>query len=200
MKKATTHLRQSDPVLGAIIDRVGRCRLTYRDPDFAYLVRAIIYQQLSGRVASVIHDRVVAGLNGRVTAAAILAHDPADLRSYGLSAQKISYLIDLAEKTRARVLRFPDLPKLTDAEVIERLTQVKGIGEWTAHMFLMFALRRPDILPTGDLGIRMAMQKAYQLTELPKPKEMLAIAAPWRPHASVATWYLWRSLEGDAEV
>lgn len=194
------HLQQSDPVLAAIIARVGACRMTYRDPDFAYLVRAIIYQQLSGRVASVIHERVVEGLRGRVTPGAILKRDVAEMRSWGLSAQKVSYLIDLSEKTRAGEVRFPELPALRDEEVIERLTRVKGIGEWTAHMFLMFGLRRKDVLPVGDLGIRMAMKKWYGLEELPGRREMEEIAQPWRPWASVAVWYLWRSLDGEAEM
>lgn len=200
MKKAVAHLRSADPVLAQIIARVGRCRIEYRDPTFEAVARAIVFQQLSGHAANTIYSRFEAGLRGRVTPAAILKHDPALLRSYGLSAQKISYLVDLAEKTRTRQVRFPQLPKLSDEQVIEQLTQVKGIGEWTAHMFLIFALRRPDILPTGDLGVRMAMQKHYQLAELPKPTQMLEIAAPWRPWASVAAWYMWRSLDGDAAM
>ena len=183
-----------------IIERVGPCRMTYREPDFSTVVRAIIYQQVSGRVAAVIHERVERGLGGRVTPRSVLKRDLSELRAMGLSGQKASYLLDLAEKTQIGELRFRELPDLEDAEVIERMTRVKGIGEWTAQMFLMFALRRRDVLPVGDLGVRMAMKKWYGLDDLPKRQEMEQIAQPWRPWASVAVWYLWRSLDGEAEI
>ena len=122
------------------------------------------------------------------------------MRTLGLSTQKTAYIRDLARHTRDGKLVFEELADLTDEEVIERLTQVKGIGVWTAHMFLMFALRRHDVLPTGDLGVRNAIRKAYDLAELPTPAEMEEIAADWRPYCSVASWYLWRSLEGVART
>jgi DNA-3-methyladenine glycosylase II len=122
------------------------------------------------------------------------------MRVVGLSAQKTAYIRDLARHTRDRRVVFEELHQLGDEEVIERLTTVKGIGEWTAHMFLIFALRRQDILPTGDLGIRAAIRKAYGLAELPKPPEMQKIAERWRPYCTVASWYLWRSLEPNADL
>ena len=122
------------------------------------------------------------------------------MRKAGLSKQKTAYIRDLARKTARGDLKFETLAEMADHEVIEHLTQVKGIGVWTAHMFLLFALQRPDVLPTGDLGIRMAIRKAYGLDELPHPKHIEEIAVRWRPYCSVATWYLWRSLEGQADI
>jgi DNA-3-methyladenine glycosylase II len=117
------------------------------------------------------------------------------LRKLGISKQKSAYLLDLAGKTHKKEVDFDALPKLADAVVLEKLTAIKGIGEWTVHMFLMFALRRPDVLPVGDLGIQNAIQKVYGLEARPKPKQVAEIGAKWRPYASYASWYLWRSLE-----
>jgi DNA-3-methyladenine glycosylase II len=194
MRKAILHLQKADPVLSAIIDKTGPCRLPYRDPDFAALACAIISQQLSGRVAQVIIGRVTEAA-AALTAENLLRLRPAKLRTAGLSKQKAAYLRDLAEKTHSGELDFARFPKMADAEVIEHLTRIKGIGVWTAHMFLIFALRRPDVLPTGDLGIRMAIKNEYGLDALPRPAEMEEIARPWRPFCSIASWYLWRSLE-----
>lgn len=199
MEEAIQHLRR-DPVLSAIIDRVGEYRIVFRDPEFETLVRSIVYQQLSGRVASVICGRLVSAAGNRLTPESILKLRPARMRKLGLSAQKTAYIRDLARHTRDGRVVFEELAGLPDEAVIERLTQVKGIGVWTVHMFLIFALRRPDVLPTGDLGIRNAMRKAYALKELPLPKEMETMAAGWRPYCSMASWYLWRSLEGDANL
>ena len=200
MKEAIEHLRQSDPVLAAIIDRVGECNIRFREPDFETLVKSIVYQQLSGRVASVIFERLVKGAGGRLAPETILKLRPSRMRTLGLSGQKTAYIRDLARHTREGHLSFEELLTLTDAAVIEKLTQVKGIGVWTAHMFLIFALRRTDILPTGDLGIRNAIRKAYGLPELPTPVEMERMAQSWRPYCTVASWYLWRSLEPDANL
>lgn len=200
MKRAISHLRKSDPVLAEIIGRVGEYRLQFREPNFETLVRSIVYQQLSGRVASVILGRLVAAVGGKVTPANILKLRPARMRKLGLSGQKTAYIRDLARHTRDGAIIFEELLELPDAEVIERLTKVKGIGVWTVHMFLMFALRRTDVLPTGDLGIRNAIRKAYNLAEMPAPKDVEAIAERWRPYCTVASWYLWRSLEGDANL
>src|SRR5262249_29707923 len=126
---------------------------------------------------------------------AILKLRPARMRAIGLSTQKMTYIRELARLTRDGEVNFERCVTLGDEEVIEHLTRVKGIGVWTAHMFLIFALRRTDVLPTGDLGVRAAIQKAYGLSELPKPDEMTRIAACWRPYCSVASWYLWRSLD-----
>jgi DNA-3-methyladenine glycosylase II len=201
MRKAILHLKKSDPVMRAIIDRVGAYKIQHREPSFETLVRSIVYQQLSGKVASVILGRLIALLpGGAVTPDAILKLTPARMRKAGLSKQKTAYIRDLARKTNKGHVKFEALPDLTDLEVIEHLTQVKGIGVWTAHMFLIFALRRPDVLATGDLGVRIAIQKAYELAELPLPKQVEELAAPWRPYSSVAVWYLWRSLDSTAQI
>jgi DNA-3-methyladenine glycosylase II len=196
---ALNHLKRGDPVLSAIIDRVGEYRIEYREPSFATLVRSIVYQQLSGRVASVILGRLTVAAGGQLTPASILKLRPARMRAAGLSAQKTAYIRDLARHTRDGRVIFDELAGLADEQVIERLTSVKGIGVWTAHMFLMFALRRPDVLPTGDLGIRAAIRKAYGCAELPKPAEIETLARSWRPYCSVASWYLWRSLEANGK-
>jgi DNA-3-methyladenine glycosylase II len=200
MKQAINHLRTSDPVLSAIIQQVGDYGIQFRPPDFETLVKSIVYQQLSGRVASVIFGRLAAAVKGTVTPESILKLRPSRMRSLGLSTQKTAYIRDLARHTRAGSVVFEDLAALPDDEVIGRLTQVKGIGVWTAHMFLIFALQRTDVLPTGDLGIRNAIRKAYNLEALPTPEEMEQMAMRWRPYCSVASWYLWRSLEGDANL
>jgi len=185
----------------AIIDRVGAYKIEHREPTFEALVRSIVYQQLSGRVASVILGRLIAMLpGGNVTPEAILKLTPVRMRKAGLSKQKTAYIRDLARKTKKGHVKFETLADLPDHEVIEHLTQVKGIGVWTAHMFLIFALRRPDILATGDLGVRVAIRKAYQLEELPLPAQIEELALSWRPYASVAMWYLWRSLEGPTAL
>ncbi len=201
MRKAILHLKKSDPVMRAIIDRVGAYKIQHREPSFETLVRSIVYQQLSGKVASVILGRLIALLpGGAVTPDAILKLTPARMRKAGLSKQKTAYIRDLARKTNKGHVKFEALADLTDLEVIEHLTQVKGIGVWTAHMFLIFALKRPDVLATGDLGVRIAIQKAYELAELPLPKQVEELAAPWRPYSSVAVWYLWRSLDSTAQI
>jgi DNA-3-methyladenine glycosylase II len=148
----------------------------------------------------VIFGRLSAAVKDVVTPDTILKLRPSRMRSLGLSTQKTAYIRDLARHTRAGTVVFEELPALPDDEVIQRLTQVKGIGVWTAHMFLIFALQRADVLPTGDLGIRNAMRKAYNLESLPTPDEMEQMARAWRPYCSVASWYLWRSLEGDANL
>jgi DNA-3-methyladenine glycosylase II len=163
-------------------------------------VKSIVYQQLSGRVASVIFERLLCAAGGTITPANVLNLRPARMRSAGLSTQKTAYIRDLARHTRDGHLVFEEMGSLSDKEVIERLTVVKGIGVWTAHMFLIFALRRPDILPTGDLGIRAAIRKAYGLPGLPKPAEIENLAEHWRPYCTVASWYLWRSLEQNANL
>jgi DNA-3-methyladenine glycosylase II len=200
MEEAIQHLRRSDPILSEIIDRVGAYAMQFSQPVFETLVKSIVYQQLSGRVASVIFGRLLKAVSGSITPEKILKLRPARMRTLGLSTQKTAYIRDLARHTRDGRVVFEELALLADAEIIERLTQVKGIGVWTVHMFLMFALRRPDVLPVGDLGIRNAMQRAYGLAELPKPAEMEAIAARWRPYCTVASWYLWRSLEGNGKM
>ena len=201
MRKAILHLKKSDPVMREIIERVGAYKIEHREPSFETLVRSIVYQQLSGKVATVILGRLFAMLpDGKVTPETILKLTPARMRKAGLSKQKTAYIRDLARKTNRGHIQFETLADLTDLEVVEHLTQVKGIGVWTAQMFLIFALKRPDILATGDLGVRAAIRKAYQLEELPLPQQVEALAVAWRPYSSVAVWYLWRSLEGPAQL
>jgi len=201
MRKAIIHLKKADPVMRAIIERVGAYKIQHREPGFETLVRSIVYQQLSGKVASVILGRLIAMLpEGKVTPETILKLTPARMRKAGLSKQKTLYIRDLARKTNKGHIKFETLSELTDLQVIEHLTQVKGIGVWTAHMFLIFALRRPDILASGDLGVRVAIRKAYQLEDLPLPKQVEELASAWRPYSSVAVWYLWRSLDSTAQI
>lgn len=201
VKAAITHLRGKDPVMAEIIARVGPYAMEYREPTFETLVRSIVYQQLSGKVASVIFKRLhEAAGEAQLTPAGIMRMRPEKMRGVGLSAQKTRYIRELAKLARRGKVVFENLPKMEDAEVIEHLTQVKGIGVWTAQMFLMFALRRPDVLPVADLGIRSAIKKAYGLDDLPKPAEMERIAASWKPHTTVACWYLWRSLDNVAAL
>ena len=197
MRSALKHLKKSDPVMAAIIRRVGPFAMQYREPTFEALVRSIVYQQLSGRVAGVIYGRLHAAAagDGPLTPAGILKMRPERMRKLGLSGQKTLYIRELAKHTKRGSVIFENLPAADDAFVIEHLTQVKGIGVWTAQMFLMFALRREDVLPVSDLGIRVAMKQAYDLDDLPKPEEMERIAAGWKPYTSIACWYLWRSLE-----
>ena len=197
------HLRRVDPVLASVIDRVGPCRLETRreGTHFDALVRSIVYQQLSGKAAGTIHARV-RGLYGdrSPTPAELLATPDEALRAAGLSRQKLSYLKDLAEKVESGAvpLAADVIDHLDNEQIIDRLVKVKGIGRWTVHMFLIFRLGRPDVLPELDLGIQNAIRRAYRLRKQPGPKDVLRIGQKWLPHASVASWYLWRSLEGAA--
>jgi DNA-3-methyladenine glycosylase II len=195
MRKAINHLSKADPVLRAIIERVGPYRIQYGAPEFHSLAESIVYQQLNGRAAETIFDRFTALAGDPVTPHGILKLTEAQMRSAGLSKQKSSYLRDMAERASRGLLDFSKLAELSDDEVIEHLTQVKGVGRWTAQMFLMFTLKRPNILPTGDFGVQMAIKKAYNKRKLPKPVQMEKIAKVWEPYRSFACWYLWRSLD-----
>ncbi len=179
----------------AIIEKHGPCRIDYGEPSFASLAETIVYQQLNGRAAATIFKRFtdLAGLP--LTPQGVLKLSDEQLRSAGLSKQKLSYLRSLAELTLSGDVNFEQLPNLSNEEVIEHLTRVKGVGVWSSQMFLMFTLKRPDILPTGDLGIQMAMQKHYRKRKLPKPKEMEKIAKAWSPYRTIACWYLWKSVD-----
>src|ERR1700704_2161667 len=161
MRKAVNHLKKSDPILSAIIERVGACRMEFGPPEFHSLAEAIVYQQLNGKAAVTIFKRFAALAGDPVTPEGILKLSDAQLRSVGLSKQKSSYLKEVAHRAARGQLDFSRLPDMTDEEVIKHWTQVKGVGVWTAHMFLMFTLKRPDILPTGDFGVRLAMKKLY---------------------------------------
>jgi 3-methyladenine DNA glycosylase/8-oxoguanine DNA glycosylase len=194
------HLKRVDPVLAEIIERVGPCRLEPRrdGTHFDALVRSIIYQQLSGKAAGTIHARLKALYGGRnPTPVELLSASDEQLRAAGLSRQKLSYLKDLAAKVESGIvpLAAEVIDHLGDEEIIERLVQVKGIGRWTVQMFLMFRLGRRDVLPDLDLGIQNAIRRAYRMRKQPGPKDVLRIGSKWRPHASVASWYLWRFLE-----
>ena len=194
-RKAINHLKKSDPVLAAIIDRIGPCRMRFSEPTFHHLAESILYQQLNGKAAATIFDRFTAKAGNPLTPKGILKLTDAEMRGVGLSRQKTAYLRDLSEKTAAELLEFERMPEMKEQEVIAHLTQVKGVGVWTAHMFLMFTLHRPDILPTGDYGVQAAIKKHYKKRKWPKPAVMLKIAKPWAPYRSIACWYLWRSLD-----
>jgi DNA-3-methyladenine glycosylase II len=215
MRRAVTHLKKSDPVLRAIIERIGPCRMQFGPPEFHSLAEAIVYQQLNGKAAETIFRRFAALAGDPLTPEGILNVSDEQMRGAGLSKQKSAYLRDLAAKTSSGLLDFQRLPELPDAEVVEHLTQVKGIGVWTAQMFLMFTLKRENVLPTGDFGVRMAMYKHYldkqrakaakkstaakegrkRKIKLPTPEQMERIAKSWEPYRSVACWYLWQSLD-----
>ncbi|MGA7630970.1 MAG: DNA-3-methyladenine glycosylase [Terriglobales bacterium] len=194
-QSATRHLKKSDPVLAAIIERVGPCRMQFGDPTFHALAESILYQQLNGKAAATIFDRFTSLAGDPLTPQGILKLTDAQMRGVGLSRQKTAYLRDLAEKTAGGLLEFERMSEMPEEEVIAHLTQVKGVGVWTAHMFLMFTLRRPDILPVGDYGVQAAIKKHYKKRKWPKPDVMTEIAKAWAPYRSVACWYLWRSLD-----
>src|SRR5882762_9388666 len=195
MRKAILHLKKSDRVLRAIIEQVGPCRMEFGEPTFHSLAEAIVYQQLNGKAAVTIFKRFTDVAGEPVTPKGVLKLSEQQLRGVGLSKQKSSYLRDLAVKTESGLLSFEKLQTIEEADIIEHLTQVKGIGVWTAHMFLMFTLRRPNVLPTGDYGVQVAVKKHYKKRKLPKPKDLEKIAKCWEPYRSIACWYLWRSLD-----
>ncbi|HEX5224110.1 MAG TPA: DNA-3-methyladenine glycosylase [Solirubrobacteraceae bacterium] len=202
--KGLAHLRRCDPVLAQLIARTGplgnaRDGRPERDDHYGALVRTITGQQLSVLAARAIYGRLTARFGGRTpTPRQILDDDPEELRTAaGLSRAKVSYLRSLAQHVLSGELELERLDALSDERVIEELVAVKGLGDWSAHMFLMFHLQRPDVLPVGDLGIRRAIERAYGLRELPDAPTMERIAEPWRPHRTLACRYLWRSLENE---
>jgi DNA-3-methyladenine glycosylase II len=191
---ALDHLRRADPVLAAVIDRVGPYTIAYRDPTFETLARAIVFQQLHGKAAQTIWQRLVDAAGGEpLTPDALRRLRMPTLRRVGLSRQKAAYVRELARHTVDGSLDFAALPAMTDDEVIAALTRVKGIGLWSAHMFLIFALRRHDVLPVGDYGVRAAIKKLYRKRKLPTGGDVAKLARHWRPYCSIACWYLWRS-------
>jgi DNA-3-methyladenine glycosylase II len=198
-RKAVAHLKKTDPAMAGVIARVGRCRFVPRaeGTHFDALVRAIVYQQLSGKAAATIHGR----LNGLYGARAprpseVLDTPDDDLRAVGLSRQKLGYLKDLAEHVESGALPLDDVEALDDVEIMDSLVAVKGVGRWTAQMFLMFRLGRPDVFPELDLGIQKAVQRLHGLDALPPPRRTAEAGEAWQPYRTVAAWYLWRSLEG----
>jgi DNA-3-methyladenine glycosylase II len=195
--RARRLLLRRDPVLAALIREYGPCGLAaaQRADHFSALVRAIVFQQLSTKAASTIYSRMVALLpNGALAPEALAALTDDQLRSAGISRQKGSYLRDLCEKVTAGIVPLDDLERMEDEQVIEALTKIKGIGRWSAEMFLMFRLHRPDVLPLGDLGIMNAVMKVYRMRKKPTPDRLRRLGEAWRPYRSVASWYLWRSL------
>jgi 3-methyladenine DNA glycosylase/8-oxoguanine DNA glycosylase len=221
MRKAVNHLKKADPVMRAIIEKIGPCRMRSSPPVFHSLARSIVYQQLNGKAAATIFERFAALAGEPLMPEGILKLSDEQMRGVGLSRQKSAYLKDLAAKNAAGLLDFSRLPELPDGEVIEHLTQVKGVGVWTAQMFLMFTLKRENVLPTGDFGVRMAMYRHYldvqrkkmvkktaaqkksaaakkapkPKIKLPTPEQMEKIAKIWEPYRSVASWYLWQSID-----
>jgi DNA-3-methyladenine glycosylase II len=195
MKQAVDHLTNSDAVLASIIKRVGPPQIAYRDPTFEALARSIVFQQLSTKAARTIYGRLEQAAGGRITPEAIQNLSVGEMRRAGLSKQKIGYIRDLAEHALSGKVDFDRLHAMSDEEVIVTLTDIKGIGVWTAHMFLIFALRRPNVLAVGDLGVRAAIKRYYKKRGLPNPAQIEKLAVNWHPYRSIACWYLWRSLE-----
>jgi DNA-3-methyladenine glycosylase II len=200
-RRALSHLRRADPVMARVIQAVGPCKFGVRTEGshFHHLVRAIVYQQLSWKAAATIHRRFLELMKSDVPEPrAVAAMRLTRLRAVGLSRQKAGYIKDLAAHVHTGRLPLDAIHELPDESVIEALTEVKGIGVWSAQMFLMFRLGRPDVLPSLDLGIRKGVQLVYGLRSLPSPKRVLEIGAPWSPWSTIASWYLWRSLDGPS--
>jgi len=198
--RARRLLLRRDPILAALIRKHGPCGLAaaQRADHFSALVRAIVGQQLSTKAASTIHKRLVDLMaGGCATPEAVACLTDAQLRAVGLSRQKSAYLRDLCAKVADGTVRLDALERMTDDDVIVELTKVKGVGRWTAQMFLMFRLHRPDVLPVGDLGIVNAVKRVYGLRKPPTAQRIAKIGDAWRPYRSVASWYLWRSLDNE---
>lgn len=198
--KALAHLREQDPVLGELIERVGGFALEIRRVEslFEALLRSIIYQQLHGKAAATIHGRVLDVLrqHGGVNPEALARASDEELRGAGLSGAKLAALRDLAQKCAAGVVpTLAEAHAMSDEELVERLTEVRGIGPWTVHMLLIFNLGRPDVMPTGDYAIRAAFRRLYQKRRDPSITTILRHARRWQPYRSVASWYLWRLLD-----
>lgn len=196
ISRAVHHLRSADPVMRDLIKKAGPFTLKPRRDRFHALVGSIISQQISGRAADSIRQRLKQRLApDKISAESLLRLSPGELRKVGISPQKTTYLLDLATRVASGSLRLQRLSRLSDEEVIEALIQVKGIGVWTAQMFLIFSLGRLDVFPHDDLGVRVALRNLYGLDDLPDKHVSHRIATPWRPYASVGTWYCWRSLD-----
>ena len=196
LAEAAQHLRRVDAKLARVIEAHGPCTMTPRGDPYRYLVRSILYQQLAGKAAATIERRFKAGFGGRVPPPAVLAlQRDAKLRTFGISRQKAAAVKAVAAAFAAGEVNARRLPHLADEAIVESVTQIRGVGEWTAHMLLMFSLGRPDVLPVGDYGVRKGAQKLYGLADLPKPDALAEIAEPWRPFRSIGSWYLWRALE-----
>ncbi len=201
-ERAIKHLRRADPIMKAMIAEAGPCTLRPQRDRFRMLAGSIISQQISTGAARSIKKKLdeLVGSDG-LTPANLSRYSPEQLRVAGVSPQKAKYLLDLAVKVHEMEINLQHIGRYSDEKIIEQLTTVKGIGKWTAQMFLIFALGRPDVFPHDDLGVRSAIRHRYGLDELPDLKTSTAIAAKWRPYASIASWYCWRSLDiGKASV
>jgi len=200
-RKAVAALREADPVMARLVNEHATMvrRDLKREPTgdaYGALLRSIVGQQLSTKAAASIYGRLIDIFGGHApTPKQLLTADPEEIRSAGLSRAKVAYLRDLAQHVEDGTLELERLPDLPDEEVTAQLTAIKGLGPWTADMFLMFHLRRPDILPVGDLGIRRAVQVEYRMRKLPDPKRLEKVASPWRPHRTLACLFLWSSLD-----
>jgi DNA-3-methyladenine glycosylase II len=194
--QAHDHLAATDPRFAALIDEVGPPDLREpRGSAFEALARSIVFQQLAGAAATTIWNRFRALVPGTLTAEQVLLLDDESLRGAGLSGAKAAAIRDLAMKSSDGTVPLRNLWRLADDEVIDRLVAVRGIGPWTAQMFLMFQLRRPDVWPVGDLGVRKGYQLVFDLPEMPEPKELEVLGEPFRPHRSTAAWYFWRAVD-----
>lgn len=189
---ARKHLLRSDPVMRDLVKSVGVCKMDVRGKPYESLLRAILYQQLAGPAAAAIERRFLAIFGGIPTPDQLAASTDEQLRTAGVSRQKAGYMRSIGEHFAAGALSDRQLMRASDDDVITSVTQIKGVGRWTADMLLMFCIGRPDVLPVGDLGVQNQMRLAYGLDAMPKPDKMLEIAEAWRPYRSAASWYLWR--------
>lgn len=206
IKSARLHLQKSDPVMKQLLKQVGPFTAKSKRDRFATLVGSIVSQQISTTAARTIWERLQLTVSQRAAVANqpttklvpdnVLLFEVDDLREAGVSRQKATYILDLAEKVASEAVNLKAIGRMADEDAIAQLVQVKGIGRWTAQMFLMFSLARLDVLPVDDLGIKNAVQKHYDLSELPSGPKIEQIALPWRPYATIASWYLWQSLDG----
>lgn len=196
---ATAHLEAADERWRPIIRQVGPCLLKPRRDRFGVLVRAIVGQQISSKAAATIDARLRAIAGAEHEPEAILAIGEAGLRGVGLSGIKARYVLNLAEAVASGQVPIARIGRLADEEIIEKLTAIKGVGRWTAEMFLIFALNRPDVLPVGDLGVKVGIRSHYGLEADPLPRRCIELAEPWRPFRTIAMWYIWRKIETDRE-
>ena len=196
LAKADEHLAQACPHMARLVSQHGPCALKLRPEPFQMLVRSITAQQISGAAARSIMRRLEAAVEpAAITPAAVFGCGEETLRSVGYSARKATYLLGLAREVLDGSLDFDQLAAKSDDEIVERLSELRGIGVWTAQMYLIFCLGRPDVFPYDDLGVRQALRNFHRLEDLPRKREAIELAAPWRPYASVASWYCWRSID-----
>lgn len=205
IKLGIRHLRKADPVMRRVIDHVGPCHWKCNRDRFWMLVSSILSQQISTAAARTVKGRVVELIESssgskRVTPASLLSLSPEQLRTAGVSGRKSEYLLDLASKVDTGEVKLSTIGRLPNEAVIDSLIQIRGIGRWTAEMFLMFSLGRLDVFPVDDLGIRNAMCNLYELNRSSPNSDLLSISEPWQPYASIASWYCWRSLEIDIQI